>query len=381
MKFRIGDTVKFLSQQGGGKISKIVSPDLVNVAIEDGFEIPTLISDLVKIEMDTPLGKYFGESYDVPTPAGTEKRPRKGVKKIQVQPDDYDLPVVQNKPIKQEEFSRKKPLTYSSRVSQVREGVYLAFVPEVQHLLISGNINIYIINHTKGDILFSLFLKNAEIGYSGRDYDTLNANSFIHLDNITREEINTWTNGIVQVLFHENKQTKILAPLTAEFKIQGIRFYKEDNYQSNYFFGERAFIYLLGEISHQPAVAQMQKDQPYEGQDVVVKVAKVESKKELIENHKIDKDVAEVDLHISALRDDYSTMNKNEILKYQMDYCGRALENAMAKSYKSVIFIHGIGNGILRDAIIAYLHRNYPDIPYRKASFQNYGNGALELSL
>jgi len=54
MKFQLGDRVKFLNSKGGGVVSKIISPTLVNVMIEDGFEIPTITSELVKVE---PAGK------------------------------------------------------------------------------------------------------------------------------------------------------------------------------------------------------------------------------------------------------------------------------------------------------------------------------------
>jgi hypothetical protein len=43
----------FLNESGGGIISKIVSHGLVNVAIEDGFEIPTMVSNLIKIEEES----------------------------------------------------------------------------------------------------------------------------------------------------------------------------------------------------------------------------------------------------------------------------------------------------------------------------------------
>nr|MCU0517076.1 hypothetical protein [Oscillatoria sp. Prado101] len=41
-----GDKVKFLNQPGGGIVSKIISKTMVNVMIADGFEIPTLTSEL-----------------------------------------------------------------------------------------------------------------------------------------------------------------------------------------------------------------------------------------------------------------------------------------------------------------------------------------------
>lgn len=378
MKFRVGDTVKFLNQEGGGKVSKILSPDMVNVAIEDGFEIPTMVKDLVKVDNESPLGKYFGESYNVdvegdipvvaPRPKKGQQEPRKAMPQQQ---ESYSSPV--------QKQSRKSAIPYSSGDSTFRNGVYLAFVPEDQTYLVSGNINIYLVNHTESDILFSLFLKSSDIGYNGREYDTLDAASMIHIDNITREEINNWSSGIVQVLFHKTKQEKVLAPLTAEFRVQGVRLYKEDNYKQTYFFGQKAFIYLLGEIAHQPAVTVMKKDLPKIEEKKEVKKAKPQSNKSLIEQHKIDKDIAEVDLHISALRDDYGHMKNSEILRYQMDYFHRALDNAITKAYSKVVFIHGIGNGVLRDAIIDYLGKNYPDFSYGNASFKKYGYGAIEV--
>lgn len=44
MNFKVGDKVKFLNESGGGEIKKIISSNLVSVQIDDGFEIPTLIT-------------------------------------------------------------------------------------------------------------------------------------------------------------------------------------------------------------------------------------------------------------------------------------------------------------------------------------------------
>lgn len=50
MKFKPGDKVRFLNTVGGGTIVKELNEFMVSVAIDDGFEIPTLISELVAIE-------------------------------------------------------------------------------------------------------------------------------------------------------------------------------------------------------------------------------------------------------------------------------------------------------------------------------------------
>ena len=50
MKFNVGDKVRFLNESGGGIITRIINPNLVSVAIEDGFDIPTLASNLIRLE-------------------------------------------------------------------------------------------------------------------------------------------------------------------------------------------------------------------------------------------------------------------------------------------------------------------------------------------
>jgi hypothetical protein len=66
MKFNTGDKVKFLNTKGGGVVSKIISPTLVNVMIEDGFEIPTVTSELIKVDPKGKAESMFDEEFPVP---------------------------------------------------------------------------------------------------------------------------------------------------------------------------------------------------------------------------------------------------------------------------------------------------------------------------
>ena len=49
MQCKVGDTVRFLNEVGGGVISRIINAKLVSVRDEDGFQIPVLISDIVVV--------------------------------------------------------------------------------------------------------------------------------------------------------------------------------------------------------------------------------------------------------------------------------------------------------------------------------------------
>ena len=78
MNFNIGDKVKFLNSKGGGVISKILDSRMVSVAVEGGFEIPTLISELIRMDDNGPAARFFTEKPDVRI--GQEKRKRKKMK-------------------------------------------------------------------------------------------------------------------------------------------------------------------------------------------------------------------------------------------------------------------------------------------------------------
>ncbi|MEA3505353.1 MAG: hypothetical protein U9R32_09205, partial [Bacteroidota bacterium] len=100
---------------------------------------------------------------------------------------------------------------------------------------------------------------------------------------------------------------------------------------------------------------------------------------ELIDNHKVMPGEAEVDLHISALRDDYNDLSNLEILDYQLNYFSSSLDNAIKNDYTKVVYIHGIGNGTLRNTIKKSIKNEYPEFGIRNASFSQYGNGAIEV--
>ncbi|MBM3436997.1 MAG: hypothetical protein FJY07_12365, partial [Bacteroidetes bacterium] len=106
MKFKVGDKVKFLNERGGGIISKVISPGMVNVAIEDGFDIPVMISEIIKIESEAPADSprhFFREDYSV-----------------KIQPAHHEPKTV--------EIKHGIPLSKNPGQGTVDEGIYLAFV-------------------------------------------------------------------------------------------------------------------------------------------------------------------------------------------------------------------------------------------------------------
>jgi dsDNA-specific endonuclease/ATPase MutS2 len=97
-----------------------------------------------------------------------------------------------------------------------------------------------------------------------------------------------------------------------------------------------------------------------------------------IDKYKIDKHTAEVDLHIESIVNDHSKMDNSQILEAQRRLFTQCLDSAIAEKLQKIIFIHGVGNGILKNEITTVL-KQYPNLHYFDASMQKYGCGATEV--
>ncbi|SIT10143.1 Smr domain-containing protein [Zobellia uliginosa] len=86
----------------------------------------------------------------------------------------------------------------------------------------------------------------------------------------------------------------------------------------------------------------------------------------------------EVDLHIHQLTKSSKGMSNYDMLNLQLDAAKRQLEFAMRKRIQKVVFIHGVGEGVLKEELY-YLFRRYDNVKYYDADYQKYGLGATEV--
>jgi hypothetical protein len=88
--------------------------------------------------------------------------------------------------------------------------------------------------------------------------------------------------------------------------------------------------------------------------------------------------VMEVDLHIEKLLDDYRGLSNGEIVTIQLNEFKRKLDSAIRNKADKIVFIHGVGNGVLKNEIRSLLN-GYEKIEFYDASFAKYGFGATEV--
>jgi hypothetical protein len=89
--------------------------------------------------------------------------------------------------------------------------------------------------------------------------------------------------------------------------------------------------------------------------------------------------VNEIDLHIEKLTERHAKLSNAEILRIQMAHFDAFMSKAIRLGVASVFIIHGVGKGVLREAVAQRL-KGYPDVRnFFNEYHPKYGWGATEV--
>ncbi|AUS06176.1 Smr/MutS family protein [Pseudotamlana carrageenivorans] len=86
----------------------------------------------------------------------------------------------------------------------------------------------------------------------------------------------------------------------------------------------------------------------------------------------------EVDLHIHQLIKSSRGMTNHDMLTLQLDTARHKLDFAISKRIQKIVFIHGVGEGVLKTEL-EYLFGRYNNVKFYDANYQKYGLGATEV--
>jgi len=360
MILKPGDKVSFLNEKRDGIVKKILNNKMVLVEIEDGFNIPVLEHDLVR-----------AQSFDERI---TENR--KSEETIESIEEDES----------EERFPPRFSLeSITEEKNKSKRGLYMAFIPENPDDVLTSNFGIYLVNHNSHDLLFTYDLKEQD-KFICKDFDRADEESAILLDVIDKSDIEKWKYIRFQFLFFKKDAALNKSPFVSEIMIKPVRFYKEDNYSIHPFLNEKCFLVSLSEKEKQPEEWPEEKweDKKIEklsGLKIVGHINEMNKVAPFPDKHILEKGIAEVDLHIEELIENYYGKDNFELLTIQLEYFLKMMELAIANKFRKITFIHGVGNGKLKQEITNKLKTNYPDLKYQDAPLLKYGKGATEVIL
>ena len=108
-----------------------------------------------------------------------------------------------------------------------------------------------------------------------------------------------------------------------------------------------------------------------------IREKEAEPEKKVSQKHKKGA-VIEVDLHIHELVDSAIGMSNSDMLLLQLSKFRKELERAISDRANKVVFIHGVGEGVLCSAIRREL-KQYSAVSFSDAPCLEYGKGATEV--
>lgn len=353
MRFKVGDKVQFLNETGGGIITAVLDNKLVKIKTEDGFEMPVLSNELIF--------DYRGQEI-----------PEKGV----ASPFGPAQPAAKKEEVAQEPESEEMSEINPFGKAREEEGLYLVFEPHNQQWLLTGEVDVYLVNHTPFGILYNLFL-NRSGKLKGVDYGSVEAESKLLLATVSRDELDDWNKGTIQFLFHEEEPQTVIFPLHTSIDIRPNRFFKEGSYRSNTLVDGKALISVLALRAAFQVADGGVMEQKFDASTTKSK-SEVKIEAPFIDRYKTKFREAVVDLHIGEVVDNITGMSSRDMLEAQVKRFKKALDSAIANGYQKVTFIHGVGNGVLKNAIIEEM-KTYENLENSMASITKFGVGALDV--
>lgn len=356
---KIGDKVRFIYESGGGVVTGFRGKDIVLVEDADGFEIPMNVKECVAIDTN----EYNFEKKTVAQKAKDEdvKKRNASVPAKSVQDDEEPFePIVSYRPMERPEGERLN--------------VLLAFLPMDEKSLSNSRFEAYLINDSNYMLYFT-YLSASGRSWAVRANGVLEPNSKMFLEEFGREELNDIEHVCVQLLPFKEKKPFVLKPaMNIERRIDTVKFYKLHLFRENPFFDEGALIYDI--VVDDKPTKEIFTDAE-EIQKIILEKKKGDApQKQHRQSLTKGSDILEVDLHIDNLLETTAGMNSFDMLNYQLDVVRKTMDENLKYKGKKIVFIHGKGEGVLRNAISQEIRRKYPRCLSQDASFQKYGFGA-----
>lgn len=364
---KIGDTVRFLNQVGGGTITKIQN-QLAYVADDDGFETPVLLREIVVV--DSPKLNTGSKTQQPATQHNTPKfnniQPPAPTKEDTSKNIPTDLPLLE---------------TEQGDVINLTLGFEAVNITD----LTKFGYELSLVNDSNYYLYFTLLKRDDEQNFTTMYAGIVEPNIQLLLAELTSQDTATIENLVLQaVAFKQDKPFKMQLPINATVKVDATKFYKPHCFRLDPYFEKPALTFPLV-IDGKPAGAS----QP----DLTVLTPKLEpaaptrQTRKMVRKHdhtaknRNAKEPLVVDLHINELLDNTAGLSSADMLNHQIDTFRNVMDQNLRNIGKKIIFIHGKGEGVLRHALEKELNHRYKGHDVCDASFREYGYGATQVTI
>ncbi|MDE7074838.1 MAG: DUF2027 domain-containing protein [Odoribacter sp.] len=335
MNIRIGDLVRFITEKLEGKVTSIIDQQTVNVFVEEyGFEIPAAVNDLVVIRSD------FAPA------AGNTQQKEKTAPAQAVRMESADT-------------------------------LYIAVVPENFNNLPESRYELFLVNDTDQTCLYSIAFRK-EDKYTGIAAGNCNPDATCSLGIFSLKEIDTQIKAVnVKAIFFRKGNLVLKSAIEAEIKLNSVNLCKAGAYKHTRWFNA---ISMLRPLDKEHLITLEQINET-DLQQALWEKTQSETKPMPRPLQQINGNIVEIDLHADQLLETTAGMENKDILEYQLSVFRQKMDEYKLRKGQKLIFIHGKGDGVLRQRILWELETKYKRHHHQDASFKQYGYGATQVTI
>ena len=351
-KINIGDTVRFLNTVGGGKVTKFLNKQLVMVEDEHGFDVPVLISECIVVSS-----------------AGNEKMGQNPIEK------EEDRKVSSPKP----EAKIEKDDAPVETAEGEKITACLAYLPTDAKSLSNTSYECYFVNDSNY-YLFINYMNRENNAWKSRYNGLVEPNTKIFIEEFDKSELNDIEKVCMQfVAFKHNKPFRFKNPCSVELRVDTVKFYKLHCFQENDYFDDNALVYYIirNDVPERELLVS--------ASDIEQAMKEKQQEDRRSQPQRIEKKeknpIIEIDLHINNLLDTTAGMDNATILDYQLNKFHEVMNENSKNKKQKIVFIHGKGDGVLKNAILKELKNRYKKCYFQDASFREYGFGATMVTI
>ncbi|WP_395810386.1 Smr/MutS family protein [Daejeonella sp.] len=241
----------------------------------------------------------------------------------------------------------------------ISNGIFIGITDDKR---VGSVVHFNLINASSFQILFTLNTeRNQE--FNGECSGQVNPGAMVHLYSASLNELDLWPKFNLQVLLHTSGKHEIKKPILFSEK-----------FKAKDFSGTKKHDAILGKEAW---MIQIDSEVPLiDPQKLKESFFRPSSEKIEIPNPG-----KEVDLHIEKIRDDHQFLKNSEILDIQLNHFKKNLDAAIVHKLQSIIFIHGTGNGTLRNEIHKIISKHPQVKTFMDAHKEKFGYGATEIVL
>lgn len=363
---KIGDQVRFLSSTGGGRVVKI-DGSIAHVEEDDGFVTPVLIKELVVVSsagQESARRDIFGGT-------GQQKQQQEAERQSKFVPT-----VVPEAP-------KAEPVVETPEGEKLN--VVLAYAAmEIKHLS-TTSFEAYLVNDSNYYLYFT-YLSRADDapGWTTRHAGIIEPNMQVFLEELSREQVGQLDRVAFQyVAFKRDKPFALKSPVAIEARLDTTKFFKLHCFRENTYFDEPviAVDIVKNDVPQRAMSFDSSSLEDAMRQKRAADTRRQDRPVRKHEQHKKADGPIVVDLHINQLLDNTKGMSNADILNYQIDAFRKAMDENLRNKGTRIVFIHGKGEGVLRQAIMKELNYRYKGHDVQDASFREYGYGATQVTI